>query len=414
MRLRGVSLQIAVPFGLFVVLGSLALVVWLFRSDQRESQAAFKTLAESNVSFVARWNLKPNEGLAEALSEVLELDVRFVPHGEPITIAKGFEFVRLEAGLGVDAVFARERPGFFGHLLSWGTLLPLGVFWLLSLVLAMVISRKLVRPIRSLAKEVVSLHSTDGSASAFPGAGRDDEIGQLSRALSDTHGRLIDERSRREEGERAAMLGKMATGLAHEIRNPVAAVRLHAQLLKECDRCGDSAATIAAEADTVEGLVNQWMFLSKPEPPEKGAHDLADCLHRCLDALAPAADHAGVEVGRKIDSGLLADVDATRMGQAFRNIALNAIHAMPDGGMLDVVGRRSGSEVEILISDVGTGFSDEALQRYGELFFSTKEGGMGVGLSVSSEIVMAHGGKLTVSNRESGGAEVCIRIPANP
>ena len=156
---------------------------------------------------------------------------------------------------------------------------------------------------------------------------------------------------------------------------------------------------IVEEGGRIEGLVNQWMFLARPEPPKLREQDVRICLGEVLDSIAPMAEHAGMKIVRDLGEGeLVCKIDSARMAQVFRNLAMNAIHAMPGGGELKVVitGR------SVSFSDTGAGFSDEALERWGELFFSTKEGGMGIGLSVAAEIVRAHGGELRAGNGESG------------
>jgi len=189
----------------------------------------------------------------------------------------------------------------------------------------------------------------------------------------------------------------MATGLAHEIKNPVAAIQMHAQLLGHDDEAG-SAAMIVEEGRRIEGLVNQWMFLARPEPPMRRRQDVRACLGGVLDSVSSLADHAGVAIVREFGGELLWEIDTDRMAQVFRNLAMNAIHAMPGGGSLRVCT----ADDRVAFFDSGRGFSPEALERWGELFFSTKEGGMGIGLSVAAEIVRAHGGELRVANGEGG------------
>ena len=122
------------------------------------------------------------------------------------------------------------------------------------------------------------------------------------------------------------------------------------------------------------------------------------CLGGVLDSVSGLAEHAGVEIVREFGGELMWEIDADRMAQLFRNLAMNAIHAMPGGGRLRVCVADGG----VAFCDAGGGFSAEALDRWGELFFSTKEGGMGIGLSVAAEIVRAHGGELRVANAEGG------------
>jgi signal transduction histidine kinase len=95
-----------------------------------------------------------------------------------------------------------------------------------------------------------------------------------------------------------------------------------------------------------------------------------------------------------------------RLGQVFHNIILNAIQAMPEGGTLSI----TVSEKDIRFADTGPGFSPAALRRGVEMLYSEKEGGMGLGLSVASNIVRAHGGRLIVGNRPEGGAVVRILL----
>jgi signal transduction histidine kinase len=98
--------------------------------------------------------------------------------------------------------------------------------------------------------------------------------------------------------------------------------------------------------------------------------------------------------------------DSRRLGQVFHNIILNAIQAMANGGTLTITAR----DRTINFADSGPGFSPTALTRWGEMMFSEKEGGMGIGLSVAREIIRAHGGCLTVANRPEGGALVRMEL----
>ncbi|MGI9242233.1 MAG: ATP-binding protein [Verrucomicrobiales bacterium] len=391
----GLGRWIAVSLGLFVVSGSLILLLWMHVQGRKDSRRAFEILAGANARFVVDSNLPREERLASDLSEVLSMEVRF--HREKTDVdaldAPGRESVQIELEGGGWMSFTRSAEGFWEQFWRRSMWAPLGLFWGLCLVLAWAVSRRVVKPLVELSERIPLIDSAPGE---IPGLERRDEIGNLARTLAETQSNLADERAKREAAERLALLGKMATGLAHEIKNPLAAIQLHAQLL-EGER-GDSAGMIVAEGRRIEGLVNQWMFLARPEPPKVRRQDVRECLGEILDSVGGLAEHARVEVVREMPDGLIREIDGDRMGQVFRNLAMNAVHAMPGGGRLLV----RVADDRVVFSDSGGGFSTEALDRWGELFFSTKEGGMGIGLSVAAEIVRAHGGELRVDNSAEG------------
>jgi signal transduction histidine kinase len=301
-----------------------------------------------------------------------------------------------------------------GFLLRPEPVAALIAFWGMSVGLAWALARGLVRPLRLLAERLP--HIEDDADATLPGAQRSDEIGQLARAYLHTRAQLADERARRARAERLALLGRMATGLAHEIHNPLSAIRMHAQLIDSSPdgevvaAARESLPTLLGETHKIQSLVNQWMFLARPDPPQSTPADLGEIVADALRALAPQARHAGVRIVSETPAGLRAKVDAKRISQAIGNIAINAIQAMPGGGTLTVTGCQAGG-ARIMFRDGGPGFSRKALAHYADLFYSEKEGGMGIGLSVSSEILRAHGGALEVANAPEGGAIVTLRFP---
>jgi len=208
----------------------------------------------------------------------------------------------------------------------------------------------------------------------------------------------------------------MATGLAHEIRNPLAAIRMHAQLIGSAhngdlaNTANDSLPVLLGEASKIEGLVQQWMFLARPQPPQITPADLGEIVAGVVRSLTPQAEHARVRLVNEVPAGLRARVDTSRLAQAIGNVTLNAIQAMPGGGTVTIRGEQDGA-VRLLFHDTGHGFSEPALAHHADLFFSEKEGGMGIGMSVTSEILKAHHGRLLVANAAEGGAVVTLELP---
>lgn len=342
-------LRVALPFLVFVIAGSLALIMFMSSAYQRRSRQEFAELAATNADFIRAAHIPTTDRFAGYLSRVLGVAVHF---GNPPVVGPERESVTVPLDSGQSLTLVREASSLTTLLVRPASLGVLGAFWGLSLALAWSINRAVVRPYL--------------------------------------------------ESQRLAALGKMATALAHEIQNPVAAIRLHAQLLQPAPEAG----LISGEAGTIESLVNQWMFLAKPEPPQKSTVPLAELLTETVRSLTPLANHAGVNIHLDTASAPSIQADARRLGQAFRNIILNAIQAMPAGGTLTIAAR----DGTIEFADTGPGFSPAARNRYAEMFYTEKEGGMGIGLNVTHEIIKAHGGRLAVSNRPAGGALVRITL----
>jgi signal transduction histidine kinase len=433
---RSLWFRIALPFLLFVALGSLVLVWWLQAAARRESEHVFTTLARTNADFIKSTRLPTNERVAEPLGRVLGMRMFFkrdtgalipkadeelasdlralAPDARIARVGFNSEAIGVPVESGLFLILVRPAEHRLAFLRRPATLTVLAAFWLLSLALAWSVTRGVVRPLRLLTSRLP--HIEDDPESSLPGAERDDEIGQLARAYLGTRTQLAEERERRIDAERFALLGRMATGLAHEIHNPLSAIRLHAQMLSSAapDEViatnAESAPVLLSESARIEGLVNQWMFLARPAPPQLSPAELGSIVSDVLRTHAALMVHASVEVDVRVGPELQVAVDRRRLTQAIGNVAINAIQAMPDGGRLTILGEKN-EAIRLKFRDTGAGFSPAALERHAELFFTEKEGGMGIGLSVSSEILKAHGGALEVLNSPEGGAVVTLILP---
>jgi signal transduction histidine kinase len=339
--------RIAIPFLLFLVAGTVLLLLVLGGAFQRISQTEFEALARTNADFIHTEHLPRTDRLAAYLSRILGVEVRF---GAPTARESRHEAVTVAIEPGAALTLIRERPTLRSLIVRPVALGAVAAFWGLGLALAWAVMTPYLR------------------------------------------------------SQRLALLGGMATSLAHEIRNPIAAIRLHGQLLEKGHPEGGGL--IVGEAAKLEDLVSQWMFLARPEPPKRARVNLCALLGETVRLVGPVAEHAGVKVvlDASPDSEILCD--SRRLGQVFHNIMLNAIQAMPTGGSLTI----SAHERTITFADSGAGFSRTALARWSEMLYSEKEGGMGIGLSVADAIVRAHGGRLSVNNQPQGGALVRVEL----
>jgi signal transduction histidine kinase len=328
---------------LFVAAGTVGLICLLNFALQRLSYNEFVALSKANADFIRGAHLPKSDRLAGYLSQLQGVDVEFQRVAAPDA---DHEAVTVPIEPGLDLTLIRQKPALRDVLLRPITLATLAVFWLLWFALAWAVAVPYIK------------------------------------------------------SQRLAMLGGMATALAHEIRNPVSAIRLHGQLLEKKE--ASTAGLIVEEAGRIEDLVNQWMFLARPAPPRKADVAIGELLAQSVQWLKPSAAHARVGIIVGADADWRVRADASRLRQVFHNIILNAIQAMPAGGTLTITAR----DGVISFADTGPGFSPTALRRWAEMMYSEKEGGMGIGLSVAREIIRAHGGCLTAGNRHNGGAMV--------
>lgn len=435
---RSLALWLTLSVGVFVLACSLGLLAVFNQRVAREESAEFEALARANAAFLDRTPLPHSGKMAAQLGEVMGAGVFFlqdgvlvgrpgdkgearlhevVPDGRAHRLADGLLVVGHSLKRGSRVFFVRQAGeaasssslAMLKRSDTWGTL---GVFWLLSFGLAWWLSRRVARPLRDLASAVHEVGG-DQPLPALP-TDRSDEIGLLARALADTHASLLEERERRRAAERLALLGRMATSLAHEVRNPVSAIRLHAQLLEgaPAEEAAASIALIESEAARIEALVSQWMRYAKPAPLVLAAVNLTELVQQAIQTMEPQARHAKVvmEAPAPLPQPPVVQADGARLHQVLLNLLLNAIQAMPRGGAVTVQIHAGEAQMSIVIEDQGPGFSAVALARLGEAFFTEKEGGMGLGLAVSQELCRAHGGELRAENRPEGGARVIVSL----
>jgi signal transduction histidine kinase len=237
------------------------------------------------------------------------------------------------------------------------------------------------------------------------------------------------------ERDRLAALGEMAAGLAHEIRNPLGAIKGAAQYLDPAQlqgADGEILQIIVEEVNRLDGVVAQFLDYSRPFPSAASekfqSTDLNDVLWKTMKLIESSLP-GNVVLELDLTPGLPAlHADAEQLKQVFINLALNAVQAMPDGGRLTVRTRRphapielglsestprySADQVEVRFADTGEGIQEDALDRIFIPFYTTKTKGTGLGLAISQRIVKGHGGTIEVQSRVGEGSEFILRFPS--
>lgn len=229
------------------------------------------------------------------------------------------------------------------------------------------------------------------------------------------------------ERDRLAALGEMAAGLAHEIRNPLAAIKGATEYLDPGKLPADDREfleIIVEEVNRLNGVVTQFLDYSRPLKAATAPGDVNEILQRTFKLLQGQVPPS-VEIALDLGEGLPRVVcDPEQLKQVFLNLALNAVQAMPQGGKLTVTTRHARDELalwrdapfrsdtlEIRFRDTGPGIPEGARENVFVPFFTTKEKGTGLGLAICQRIVKAHQGVIAASSPPGGGAEFVISLP---
>jgi two-component system, NtrC family, sensor histidine kinase HydH len=219
------------------------------------------------------------------------------------------------------------------------------------------------------------------------------------------------------QSERLSSLGGMVAGISHEIRNPLGIIRSSAELLKkklaQFDPSNSIPDIIVEESSRLNLIITDFLNFAKPRPPHRTACRLEDILEKNIVFITPQLQDQGYIIVKNFAHHLPEiQADSDMLYQAFLNIFMNAIQAMPEGGKIQVNIQSDSRIVAVCIEDEGTGVPEDLLERIWDPFFTTKEKGTGLGLGIVKNIIESHDGGIRVENRkEEPGVRVIIELP---
>ncbi|HPP51304.1 MAG TPA: ATP-binding protein [Thermoguttaceae bacterium] len=215
--------------------------------------------------------------------------------------------------------------------------------------------------------------------------------------------------------ERLALIGQMASHIAHEVRNSLMPVTLYLSLLRRRladDPTGlDMLDKLQAGLRALQSAVTDLLHFSADRDPQRRPFLLRRLIEQILSDLAPQLHAQNIRCELDIPGDQLLVADQEMIRRAVMNLVLNALDAMPEGGLLSITSAAGPEAIELEVADSGPGLSDEAKRRAMEPFYTTKPGGTGLGLAIVSRIAEAHGGEVLLMNCPDGGAAVTLRIP---
>ncbi|MDF2648270.1 MAG: hypothetical protein K0Q73_4075 [Paenibacillus sp.] len=216
--------------------------------------------------------------------------------------------------------------------------------------------------------------------------------------------------------EKLSLVGQLAAGVAHEIRNPLTTLRGFVQLQqKKGDNPPFYLDIMLSELDRINFIVSEFLVLAKPQINKFQPVDVSELLQELLLLLETQANLNNIQIETKLASDIpLLTCEANQLKQVFTNVIKNGMEAMTDGGTLTVeITMGPSQNLIISITDQGCGIPQEELNRLGEPFFTTKETGNGLGLMVSQQIIANHKGSMKITSRVGVGTCVEIKLPLN-
>ncbi|MBO8170878.1 MAG: HAMP domain-containing protein [Bacillaceae bacterium] len=295
------------------------------------------------------------------------------------------------------------------------TLLVMIIAAIVAVEMTILLSHHISRPIKNLATFCQQLGSGKAEEKGEIPLSRNDEIGVLSRSIKEMIDNLEEKKrleKKMERIERLAAMGQMASGIAHEIRNPLAGIKTTIQVLAsrlQLDKENQSLFEgITGEIDRVNRIISNLLNLARPREPQTRTISAYDVVNQTLVLLEKESEDQHIAFHNRIAKNLYYQVDPDHFKQIIINLSLNAIKAMPGGGEISF---SSGEEGEIFVKDDGNGIDGEAIDKIFDPFYTTSPKGTGLGLSMVHQLVLQNNGEIDVLSEQGKGTVFILRFP---
>jgi len=247
------------------------------------------------------------------------------------------------------------------------------------------------------------------------------EVERVNAELTGTLTRLEAAQQELVVAERMATVGRLSLKMAHEVRNPIAAIGLNAEILgdivserpdPEMVEAKSLVGAIRDQVGALDAITEEYLAFARFPRPQFEEDSVNDMVSALIDFVRPLASRQGITLHAETDPSVPSmAIDRSLMRQAVLNLVKNGFEALSQGGSITVTTRRVEDNVEIAVSDTGPGINEEVGSRLFEQFFTTKPQGTGLGLSITRQIAEQHGGQIQWSSRPGAGATFTITLP---
>ncbi len=295
----------------------------------------------------------------------------------------------------------------------------IATLWIFALLLGFAVTyllaRRLLRPVHALDAAAAQIAGGNYDVEVQPESG--DEIGRLARTFNSMCASI---RSAREElihKERISTIARLSTSIVHDLRNPLASIFGGAEMLVDGDLSPTQVRRLASNmyraSRRVQALLQELSDVRRGRGHPRETCRLREIIDAALDSVAASVAEQNIDVQIQVPGELELPLDRSPMERVFENLLANAVEAMPGGGVLRVTAERRNGGVMISVEDSGPGIpSSIAKQLFRPFVTAGKKSGTGLGLALSKETVLEHGGELWADLKVTSGARFVMRLPA--
>ncbi len=320
----------------------------------------------------------------------------------------------LLAGTSLGAQMALERS------ILWTGIAVAGSGVVIGVLLAWWTTERITRPVALLAAGARTV--AGGDLSARVEVLSRDEIGELARAFNRMTEQLLEQRERAIQAERVAAWRELARRLAHELKNPLFPLQITIENLQRArgseefeEVFRESTSTLLIELSKLKTIIGRFSDFARMPAPRIEAIDMNDVVHdvmKLYEARFQANGQPKIERVLELKSaGTRIPADPEQLQRALSNLVLNAMDAMPQGGILRIRTAREAGGVRLEVSDSGQGLTGEECARLFTPYYTTKQHGTGLGLAIVQSVVSDHGGKISVESAPGRGATFILDFP---
>jgi signal transduction histidine kinase len=284
---------------------------------------------------------------------------------------------------------------------------------LAGLAFSALLAHRILKPIRQL-DDAAALIARQEYAARVPEGGND-ELGRLARTFNDMCQSIQDARQELIRQERISTIGRLSSSIVHDLRNPLASIYGGAEMMMDGAlseaQMQRVAGNIYRSSRAVNDMLQELVDVSRGRMQAPELCRLSEVIEAAVDAQTSTADQQGVTITADLDSAIEIPLERARMERVFLNLISNALEVMPDGGRIKITVQQNCRDVVIRIDDTGPGIPAGVRARLFQPFVTASRNGLGLGLALSRQTALDHGGDLWAEDSAERGARFRLRLP---